>query len=144
MAEQQAVHKRRLARRRAAYRKKHGKEAENDDDLETSHEKTFTDDEGLAPADEESVHINVDVHDENVPEATEETENTVVLDNVNPNAIVVDLTAPRDVLMKQLFGEQSSSSSSGKQTVTELVVPFGPPGHESAIVPTTETHQVIC
>ncbi len=113
-AEKELTHKNRLKRRRDAYHKKHGKEPDKDD-LDMSLEQTFSDE---------------DAHDADTsgPQTTPKTSPVIVVPQVQEDTIVIDLNAPKEQIVQQLFGDLTSSSASGSQgeqgaQVKEVTVP---------------------
>ncbi len=117
--EKKATHAKRLARRRRAYRKKHGTDPSSDADL--SLDKTNTDDEE-DDEDEPDPDPNLDL--EAVDSAGRQTNAIIVSDH--EQQVVVDLSRPREEIMQQLFGSDigTSSSSSNNDNVVQIEVPL--------------------
>ncbi len=134
--EAKRTHEKRLQRRRNAYKRKHGREPTSDADL--SLDKTFTDDEGdeFSPdksqrrntsnsgADDEGVEDDplVDVEQVDAIQPATVSHSVVVPD---PEHVVIDLSLPREEIMKQLFGSDKggTSSSSNETNVMNIEVP---------------------
>ncbi len=135
--EAKRVHDKRLVRRRNAYRRKHGHDPKSDADL--SLDKTLTDDEGDesspeklrrkeksdAGADDEGLEDDPQVDIEQVDAIQPPTVSHSVIVQDDEQHVIVDMSLPREEIMKQLFGSDKggTSSSSSNEQVLSVNIP---------------------